>query len=521
MRIVSAAGGVILLVAACGGGSEQGASTAGAQQGVAPRLDRFELAIARVASGNPPRQDVVIVDASGGQLRRLDLPAAGYAGGIAWSPDGARIAYTRVVTEQRGRRSRTEMDVFVANADGSGIRRLTTSGRAFSPVWSPDGDTIVFAEWREGSGYWTSGAVVAVASDGSAPRAVTEAGPGRIDVPSSFSPDGASLLFTRISRAEPTAGGRLPNTSAVYVLDLASREERRLAERAADGVFSPDGRVVAFVSDRDENGELSYGDTVRFANELYLMDADGGDLRRLTRTRDLNERAPSWSPDAELLAYQRGNDTGNTERTVVATVRADGSCPRAVAFDRGGAISYGTPAWRPGRTESTSHLRCRPLATRSQLPPGPLAGNFSLEQARRYRGLALYWLGRRFRGATLSSIERYRISVPRGPGPVVHLHYGQIQLQLYHVCVRVPADIELRADGRLRLRRREAVLFDHGHRLELVTGKTTIVIFGARRVLPSVVRALRPLNPPLAGGRAGSDLPPPAPGARTRRVRCR
>jgi hypothetical protein len=56
------------------------------------------------------------------------------------------------------------------------------------------------------------------------------------------------------------------------------------------------------VSDRDETGQLSYGDRSFFANELYVMDADGGHPVRLTRTKQLNESSPSWSPDGRVIA---------------------------------------------------------------------------------------------------------------------------------------------------------------------------------------------------------------------------
>ena len=49
---------------------------------------------------------------------------------LAWSPDGRRIAFI-----SRG----GTYDVYVANADGSGQRRLTRNARLVTPAWSPDG----------------------------------------------------------------------------------------------------------------------------------------------------------------------------------------------------------------------------------------------------------------------------------------------------------------------------------------------------------------------------------------------
>jgi hypothetical protein len=467
----------------------------------------------RLAVAVTRHQEIVVLRPTGEQLHALDPPGAGLLIAIAWSPDGRRIAFTRWLTPQ-GRRDET--DIFVADADGSNVRRLTHSKQADDPVWSPDGETIVFSQDEgppasEFTGLWT------VDADGGEPRELIPAEPRRVDVPSSFSPDGRTLAFTRVVAPDAGTAGRLPATPAVYLLDVASGEERLLAEHSAEAAFSPDGRRIAFVSVRDRLGERVVEERQRYGNELYVMDADGGNVRRLTRTLNLTERAPSWSPDRRLLAYERTRIFDF--RTMVMTIRPDGRCPRPLAFDPGWGVWYGTPAWRPGGRARASELRCRPAPTRATPWPVPVGGNVTLEEARRYRALAIYWLGRSYRRALLSHmfLDRRR-RVPRGPGPSVTLMYGEVQLQLYHVCVRVPADIALVPDGRIRLRGRQAVLFEGGTRLELVTGNTTIVVFGPRRLLPRVVRDLRPLNPPVA--RAGRALPAPVRGARFGVVRC-
>ena len=374
---------------------------------------------------------------------------------------------------------------------------------------------VVFAEREPGARFPPSVALWAVASDGGTPRRLTEAEPRRIDVPSSFSPDGRWLAFTRATFSGPGPGGRVENTSAVYLLDVRSLEPRELVGRAADPAFSPNGEELAFVTDRDENGELSYGDAVSYANELYVIELDGGAERRLTRTRDLNERSPSWSGDGRLIAYQRGRVTGNAEGTSVLHLRPDGSCVRMVAFDPGLGVWYGSPAWRPGTT--VRELACRPARPPQPLlaPPG---GNVSLSAARRFRPLALYWVGRRFQNLILSSISQTRITGPRGRGPVVDLNYGGFALQHWPACARVPHDVDLRSDGVISIRGVKGVFFEGGHRLEIVTGKTTVVLFGRRRQIVRAARALRPLNVRLA---AGGRLPPPAPGALSGKLRCR
>jgi TolB protein len=57
-----------------------------------------------------------------------------------------------------------------------------------------------------------------------------------------------------------------------------------------DGEWSPNGRQIVFVTDRDEN------------DEIYVVDADGTDARRLTSTAG-NERAPTWAPNGSSIAF--------------------------------------------------------------------------------------------------------------------------------------------------------------------------------------------------------------------------
>jgi Tol biopolymer transport system component len=476
----------------------------------APPRSGSQLALTRAVTGNPPRRDVIVVDAEGERELSAVAGVAGFGSRPSWSPDGSQLAFVRVTGDAP---DGEQTDVFVALADGTRPQRVTVSGRAFAPVWSPDGRTIVFAEREPGARFPPTIALWSIALGGDTPRRLTEAEPRRVDVPSSFSPDGTRLAFTRGTFTGLGPGGRVENANAVYLLDVRTLELRKLTDRAADPGFSPDGERLAFVSDRDENGELSYGDAAFYANELYVMAADGGDARRLTRTRDLNERSPSWSADGRLIAYHRGRVTGNAEGTSVLVVRPDGSCVRPVAFDPGLGVWYRDPVWRPG---TTAELPCRPARAPRPLLVPP-AGNLSLAAARRYRPLTLYWVGRRFQNLVLSSIYQTPSSGPRGRGPVVSINYGGFALQHWPACVRVPQDVDLPNDGVISVRGVKGVFFERGNRLEVVTGRTTIVMFGPRRQLVRVARALRPLNGRLA---PGGRLPPPAPGALSSQRRC-
>jgi Tol biopolymer transport system component len=82
----------------------------------------------------------------------------------------------------------------------------------------------------------------------------------------------------------------------------------------ADPAWSPDGRKIAFVSDRDGN------------SEIYVMNANGSGQRSLTRN-PAYDADPAWSPDGRKIAFVSNRD-GNYG---VYVMNADGSGQRRLA----------------------------------------------------------------------------------------------------------------------------------------------------------------------------------------------
>ncbi|MBA2462398.1 MAG: PD40 domain-containing protein [Actinobacteria bacterium] len=142
-----------------------------------------------------------------------------------------------------------------------------------------------------------------------------------------LSPDERRFLFTRLEESGGVAG--------LFVRDLGGGGESRLVDGEA-GTWSPDGRRIAFVSDRDENGRCLFHDCVGHAGEIYIANADGTDEQRLTQNPQV-DAAPEWSGDGEWIVFGRiADEEGDWD---LHAVRADGACERQLTD---------TPRWEVG-----------------------------------------------------------------------------------------------------------------------------------------------------------------------------
>jgi Tol biopolymer transport system component len=161
----------------------------------------------------------------------------------AWSPDGKTIAFS-------GGRYDSDRGVYLMNADGSNVRRLSTAAGVvdFSPVWSPDGTSIAFT-----AGALCAEEVWVIRGDGTGERPILN-DPAFSPSGQSWSPDGTMIAFSR-----HPGGGYCTSasfTGAVVVANADGSSMRVLKESGVYGtgfswpmVWSPDGKsILAFLA---------------------------------------------------------------------------------------------------------------------------------------------------------------------------------------------------------------------------------------------------------------------------------
>jgi Tol biopolymer transport system component len=324
IRRVIALGAALLLL--------QAAGVASAAVPAGPRL-----AVIKV-TWNPNRATLVTVGPKGGAPMRL-------AGGqekngpvdsiliaaLSWRPDGAEVAYTGLG------------GFFLAGADGSGARRVNAAGE--SPIFAPDGQTIAFERSHEGgTAIWTIDLL------SGEQRRLT---PSRRDLhlfASSYSPDGATLLATRIDR-------RASADPEPVALNLSTGVVTRIRKDGYEPVYSPDGSKIAFLREVGRlQSEGEEGGGSWRATDLFVLNRGSGSLRRLTRTPYKEELFPSWDPSGERIAFTRFRGSHYEWANSIVQINADGSCETEV-LARKRTVFYGA-AWQPGPGREAGRIDC-------------------------------------------------------------------------------------------------------------------------------------------------------------------
>lgn len=209
--------------------------------------------IAYAQGGKSNAAAIRVMNAEGKRNRTLVTTDVVFAGdGFSWSPDGSLVVYSKLETVD----GKLFNDLYIRNLETNKTTRLTHGLRASGPTWSPDWNRIVFV--------------------------------------AKTAPLQTSLMALELN---------VDDNDEFYTDDIIELVAGENEMQFSTPRFSPDGSQIA----------VAVGQFGGF-EDIYLVDANNGQMRALTQDRD-HDYSPSWSPDGQYVLF-------NSDRSGVHNVYA-------------------------------------------------------------------------------------------------------------------------------------------------------------------------------------------------------
>jgi Tol biopolymer transport system component len=268
----------------------------------------FSPAADHIACLNYNDGAIYVGTGDGKDFKRITAPARDPAHSPAWSPDGKRIAYVKgnveFLTWGQTLGNLAASSIWVIPASGGDPVRISDENHLnTSPVWSADGDHVLFVSSLGGARDIYSQRVKSSGQpDGAPARLTTGLNPHTI----SLSADGHSLAYTVFA----TTGN---------IWEVAINGTQPISPASAKQITFGNQTVESMSVSRDDKW-LAYDSNVSGNADIYRLSLDGGDPQQLTHD-PADDFAPSWSPDGKEIAFHSFRN-GNRDIFVMS---ADGS----------------------------------------------------------------------------------------------------------------------------------------------------------------------------------------------------
>jgi Tol biopolymer transport system component/DNA-binding winged helix-turn-helix (wHTH) protein len=262
------------------------------------------LAISEATSSRDP-VNLFLLSPESGEKRRITTPPTGANGdgNAVFSPDGKTIAFVRYG-------SGGASDLYLASLEGAAPRRLTFDNATIMKLaWMPDGREILFLSNRSGGGF---SSLWRIPASGGTPALVESAG-------TDLSGFAISRRSNRLAWSQTIANINVWQIELAGTTTLRHPAKTLISSTRQDvsPQFSPDGRKIAFASNRTGNWEI------------WVCDSDGRNAAPLTSFNHSITGSPRWSPDGRQIVF----DARVEDSADIYVVNVEGGKPRRLTTE--------------------------------------------------------------------------------------------------------------------------------------------------------------------------------------------
>jgi Tol biopolymer transport system component len=272
---------------------------------------------------------IYLVNPDGSQLRPLSFP---FDMDVPhWSPDGTKIAFNSGLNLCPPTCVGHTVIIDPDTGDYRILQPPDPNMFTSCTLWSPDA-TQLACSGENDSDSGVNGLYTIRSSDGGGLTRLTNAGPGLVDIPIDYSPDGTRIAFGRSSQEDHSCTKR----SALFVINVDGTGLERITPWGFcddDGSWSPDGTEIAF----EHHGSM------------FVVHPNGSELAKIPLAIPGGSGAGDfvWSPDGTKIVFLLFAHTGpNSYQEGIAIANADGSNVQQVTIAPDGTFDH-EPDWGP------------------------------------------------------------------------------------------------------------------------------------------------------------------------------